>query len=220
MNLKFVCSEKLAPAEEIAKGIRYYLPNLIQDIEMVRTEAFVGTFQVWDVHSRIERIVKPNWEGDIVLVLIYGSLYFADLELFGVAASTLGLLRLGSTTRPTSESAEIGGIFLPRNMFKELKRDVGYWIKLGIDEVLHYFGVPEQHDENCFFHAKAYGQDTVEDGRKDFCPKCRELMLQLEDPLDFDEIFAKVEDIYELKPKRRKEGALRRFLDRIKGGIG
>lgn len=60
----------------------------------------------------------------------------------------------------------------------------------------------------------------MEDGRKDFCPKCRELMLQLEDPLDFDELFAKVEDIYELKPKRRKEGALRRVLDRIKGGIG
>jgi len=96
MNSEFVCSEKLAPAEEIAKGIRYYLPNLIQDIEMVRTEAFVGTFQVWDVHSRIERIGKPNWQGDIVLVLIYGSLYFADLELFDVAASTLDLLQIAA----------------------------------------------------------------------------------------------------------------------------
>jgi len=74
MNLKFICSEKLAPAEEIAKGIRYYLPNLIQDIEVVRTEAFVGTFQVWDVHSRIERIGKPDWERDIVFVVIHGSL--------------------------------------------------------------------------------------------------------------------------------------------------
>jgi hypothetical protein len=51
----------------------------------------------------------------------------------------------------------------------------------------------------------------VEDGRKDFCPKCRQLMLQLEDPLDFDEISARVEDIYRLKPKPGAGPFLRRL---------
>lgn len=125
MNSNFVCSQKLEPAEEIARGIQYYLPNLIQDTEVVRTEAFVGTYHIWDARSRIERIGKPDWERDIVLVVIHASLYFADLELFDVAASTLDLLQIGSITKPSSKRLKIGGLYLPRNMFKELRGDVG-----------------------------------------------------------------------------------------------
>ena len=122
----------------------------------------------------------------------------------------------------------MGGLFLPQNTFKELRGDKDYWVKTGVEEILHCFGAPEQHDEDCFFHSKAWGQpcaqkglqgqDTVEDGRKDFCPKCRQLMLQLEDPLDFDHISARVEDIYRLKPKPGA-GPLRRFFGWIGGGI-
>ena len=158
-----------------------------------------------------ERIVKPDWERDVVFVVIQGSLYFADLELFELAGSTLNLLQLGSTATPPSERPRIGGLFLPQNTFKELRDDKDYWVKTGVEEILHCFGVPEQHDEDCFFHPKAWGQVTAEDGRMDFCPKCRQLMLQLEDPLDFDHISARVEEIYRLKPK---PGArpLRRFF--------
>ena len=130
MNLKFACSDQFESAEDIAKGIQGYLPNLIQNVDIVRTEAFVGIFEVWDARLKVERIIEPD-----------------------------------------------------------------------------------------FFHSKAWGQawteqserHTVEDGRMDFCPKCRQLMLQLEDPLDFDDISARVEEIYRLKPKPGA-GTLRRFF--------
>ena len=60
MNLKFACSDQFESAEEIAKGIQGYLPNLIQNVAIVRTEAFVGIFEVWDARSRVERIIKPE----------------------------------------------------------------------------------------------------------------------------------------------------------------
>jgi hypothetical protein len=125
----------------------------------------------------------------------------------------LNLLQLGCIPTPPSESPRLGGLFLPQNTFEELRGDKDYWVKTGVEEILHCFGVPEQHDEDCFF-SKAWGQprgigtieaelvnrggiprgqDTVEDGRKDFCPKCRQLMLQMEDPLDFDEISARAD---------------------------
>jgi len=106
MNLKFACSDQFESAEEIAKGIQAYLPKLIQNVEIVRTEAFVGIFEVWDARSKVERIIEPNWK----------------------------------------------------------------------------------------------------------------LMLQLEHPLDFDDISARVEDIYRLKPKPGA-GPLRRFFRWIGGGI-
>lgn len=217
MNLKFACSGQFESAEEIAKGIQGYLPNLIQNVDIVRTEAFVGIFQVWDARSKVVRIIKPDWERDVVFVVIQGSLYFADLGLSDLAGSTLNLLQLGGTATPPSERPRIGGLFLPQNTFKELRGDEDYWVKTGVEEILHCFGVPKQHDEDCFFHPKAWGQDTVEDGRKDFCSKCRQLMLRLEDPLDFDEISARVEDIYRLEPKPGA-GPLRRFFGWIGGG--
>ena len=224
MNLKFACSDRFESAEEIARGIQGYLPNLIQNVEIVRTEAFVGIFQVWDARSKIERIIKPDWKRDVVFVVIQGSLYVAELELFDLAGSTLKLLQMGDIAPPPSEGPRIGGLFLPQNTFKELRGDKDYWVKTGVEEILHCFGVPEQHDEDCFFHPKAGGQawteqserHPVEDGRRDFCPKCRQLMLQLEDPLDFEEVSARVADIYGLKP-RPGGGLLRRFFGWNKG---
>lgn len=102
MNLKFACSDQFESAEEIAKGIQGYLPKLIQNVDIVRTEALVGIFQVWDARSRIERVIQPDWERDVVFVVIRGSLYFADLELFDLAGSTLNLLQLGGIATPPS----------------------------------------------------------------------------------------------------------------------
>jgi len=214
MNLKFACSDQFEWAEEIARGIQGYLPNLIQNVDIVRTEAFVGISEVRDARSKVERIIKPDWERDVVFVVIQGSLYFADLELFELAGSTLNVLHMGSIAVPPSDRPWLGGLFLPQNMFKELRGDKDYWVKTGVEEILHCFGVPELHDEDCFFHPKAWGQVTAEDGRKDFCPKCRQLMLQLEDPLDFDQISARVEDIYRLTLHLRRDLVKRENLSR------
>ena len=95
--------------------------------------------------------------------------------------------------------------------------DVQYWAKVGVEEILHYFGIPEQHDENCFFHAKEFGKATVEDCWKDYCPKCREFMQQLKYPLDFEKLFMKVEEIYEIKPKhRRRRGWKESLIHRLR----
>ena len=44
MYLKFICSEEFDSAEEIGAKIQEYLPNLIHDREIIRTEAFRGIF--------------------------------------------------------------------------------------------------------------------------------------------------------------------------------
>ncbi len=201
MNIKFICHEEFKFAEEICIKIKGYLPNLIHKAEITRTDDFIGIFQTWDILPKIERIAKPNWDNDIVMVVIQGSLYFADLE-HNEAASTLDYLVLkGKTIRPFSERPMIGVQFLPANMSEELREDIEYWAKTGVEEILHYFGIPEKHDENCFFHSKEYGKTTMDDGRKDYCQRCRYFMLQLKAPLYFDKLLARVEDIYELRSK-------------------
>jgi len=216
MNLKFVCSDDFEIAAEICHRIQGYLPNLVHDVGVIRTEAFNGVFSTWEILPKIERVAKPDWEHDIVLVVIQGSVYFTDIELYDEVASTLDyLVQRGDRIEPFSERPKIGGQYLPGNMSKELKGAVEYWAKLGVEEILHYFGIPEQHDENCFFHPKEYGKATVEDGKKDYCPKCQRFMRQLEAPLDFDKLYTRVKEIYELKPepKRRRKG-ISRWLPR------
>ena len=212
MNLKFVCSDDFDIAAEICHRVQGHLPNLVHDVQVINTEAFNGVFSTWEVLPKIEKVAKPDWEHDIVLVVIHGSVYFSDLELYDEVASTLDyLVQRGDRIEPFSERPKIGGQYLPGNMSKELKGDVDYWAKLGVEEILHYFGIPEQHDENCFFHSKEYGKATVEDGKKDYCPKCERFMRQLEAPLDFDKLYTRVAEIYELKPKpkRRRQGISR-----------
>lgn len=216
MKLKFICHEGFKLAEEICDRIQGYLPNLVHEIEIIRTDVFTGILYTWEVLPRIERTVEPDWENDIIFTVIQGELYFADLKLFE-AAYTLDQFTMGEdgTIRPFSERPRLGGQFLPKNMPEGLRGDAEYWAKVGVEEFLHYFGVPEQHDEDCFFHPKDYGEKlTMEDHRKAYCPKCREFMLQLEAPLNFNQLSARVEEIYGLrpKPKRRWEGILRGLL--------
>lgn len=219
MNLKFICHEGFELAEEICHRVQGYLPNLIHDIEVIRTDAFKGTFQEWSIPPMIERTVEPDWENDIVFVVTDGELYFADLELSGVAYILDPLiLKSDETTRPSSGRPKVGVHYVPNNMPNELRGDVGYWAKLGVEKCLWYLRVPPQHDESCFFLPKE-GRITVEDRRKDYCPKCQKFMLQLEAPLDFDKLTARAEEIYELRPKprRRWKGILRRFLRQGQG---
>lgn len=214
MNLKFICHEGFKLAEEICRRVQGYLPNLVRNIEIIRTDAFTGTLYTWEVLPLVERTVEPDWEDDIILVVSDGELYLADVEIPGTAHILDPLiLKSDGTTRPSSGRPKVGVHFLPINMVEELRGDVGYWAKLGVEKCLWCLRVPPQHDESCFFLPKE-GRITVEDRRKDYCPKCREFMLQLEPPLDFDELTARAEEIYELKPKprRRWTGILRRLL--------
>jgi len=206
MNLKFVCSEEFEIAGEICNRMQGYLPNLISKIEIIRSDAFEGIFDIQSILPMIERLVAPDWESDIVIVVIYGSLYLADIELFEAVGQTLDYMPLteDDTAKQLSKMPKIGAQLLPNNMSEEPRGDVQYWAKVGVEEILHYFGIPEQHDENCFFHPKEFGKAAVEDCWKDYCPKCREFMQQLKYPLDFEKLFMKVEEIYEIKPKHRR----------------
>lgn len=75
----------------------------------------------------------------------------------------------------------------------ELKGDPGYWAE--VEELPHCFGVPEQHDESCFFHPESYEKLTIEDSRRDFCPRCQKLMIELEVPLDLAKLHSRVKEI-------------------------
>ena len=198
MKLKFICSKDFEAAEEISKRVQEYLPNLVDSIEINNSNTFKGIFETWEVLPMIEEIIKPNWERDIVIVVIYGSLYLADLELFEATGCTLDYFRLNKdgTTKLYSKTPKLGAQLLPNNMSEEPRGDTEYWAKLGVEEILHYFSIPEAHDESCFFHAKAFGKGTVEDCRREYCSKCREFLRQLKDPLDFDKLSERVERIY------------------------
>ena len=205
MNLKFICSKKFELAGEICNRMQGYLPNLIGKIEIVRNDAFMGIFDCQDIIPMVESAVRPDWEREIVMVVIEGSLYFADLEMFAPVAMTLDYLPSKEARGKgfLSKRPKVGGLLLPNNMSEEPRDNVEYWAKAGVEEILHYFGIPEQHDENCFFHAKEFGKATLEDCWKDYCPKCREFMRQLKYPLDFEKLFVKMEEIYEIKAEKR-----------------
>jgi hypothetical protein len=60
MNLKFICSEGFKIAEGICHRVQEYLPNLVHEIEIIRTDVFKGTFQTWSIPPMIERTVEPE----------------------------------------------------------------------------------------------------------------------------------------------------------------
>jgi len=201
MNLKFVCLERFEIAPAICSNIQLYVPNLIYNIEIIRSQEFRGHFDLLDILPKIERIIKPEWDKDIVVVVINGSLYLADLEMFDAVGLTLDFLSSPSSSPHNakvvaSKKLKLGAQLLPNNMSGEPRRDVGYWAKLAVEEILHYFSIPEQHDVNCFYHSMAFGEATVEDCWKNYCPKCLEFMRHLRDPIDFAESLEKMEEIY------------------------
>jgi len=49
--------------------IQRYLPNLIYNMKIIRTDAFRGTFETWSILPMIERMVEPDWDKDIVLIV-------------------------------------------------------------------------------------------------------------------------------------------------------
>lgn len=107
-----------------------------------------------------------------MLVVVEDPMYFADLELYE-AASTLDYLvwRDGRRTTPYPARPKIGARYLPHNMSPELRADAEFWAKVGAEEILHYFGVPEHHDPGCFFHPEGLGRVILEDARKEYCPR-------------------------------------------------
>ena len=202
MYLKFICPDGFELSAGICSQIQSYLPNFIQSIEIIRSDIFRGVFDRLSIVPMIEGVVEVDWKRDVVLMVIHGALYFADIELSEAVGCTLEGLPVGAggTAKPFAKMPRLGAIFLPNNMSKAPRADAGYWAKLGMEEILHYFRVPEQHDEGCFFHAKAFGEATVADCYKDYCLKCRRFMGELKDPLDFGKLFVKMQEMYGLKP--------------------
>ena len=94
MNLKFICSEDFEIAGEICLKVQGYLPNLISKIEIIGSDVFKGIFETWEIVPMVERVAEPDWQGDIILVVIWGSLYFADIELSEAVGCTLDYLTL------------------------------------------------------------------------------------------------------------------------------
>ena len=140
MKLKFICSEDFEAAEEICNRVQEYLPNLVNSIEINSSNVFKGIFETWEVLPMIDEIIKPDWERDIVIVVIYGSLYLADLELFELVGCTLDyfLLNRDGTTKLYSKIPKLGAQLLPNNMSEEPRGDADYWAKLGVEEILQY----------------------------------------------------------------------------------
>ncbi|MDZ7696534.1 MAG: hypothetical protein U5R49_06290 [Deltaproteobacteria bacterium] len=201
MNLRFVCSREFKGADEICNRVQMYLPGLITQAEIIRSEAFKGFFDTLEIVPTIERLLRPDWKRDIIFVVIQGALYFADIELTEAVGCTVeGLpIKADGTAKAFTEMPKLGALLLPNNMSVAPRGDVGYLARVGLKELLHYFRIPEKHDDGCFFHCKTFGEATVEDCWKDYCSKCREFMGLLKEPLDFRRLFVRMEEIYGLR---------------------
>lgn len=210
MYLKFICPDGFEFAGRICSQIQAYLPNFIQDTEIIRTDTFRGVFDRLSIVPMIDGVAEVDWKSDVVLVVIHGALYFADIELSEAVGCTLEGLPVGAggSVKPFAKMPRLGATYLPNNMSKAPRADAGYWARLGVEELLHYFRVPEQHDEGCFFHAQEFGKATVADCWKDYCPKCRRFMGEIKDPLDFGKLFLRMQEIYGLKPVPKWKRAL------------
>ena len=51
-----------------------YLPNLVSKTEIIRSDAFKGAFETREIVPMVERVAEPDWQGDIIMVVISGSL--------------------------------------------------------------------------------------------------------------------------------------------------
>lgn len=109
-------------------------------------DAFRGAFDALDVLPRVEAVARPDWGADIVLVVVEDPVYFADLELYEAASALDYLVWRDGRTTPYPARPKIGARYLPHNMPPELRADAEFWAKVGAEEILHYFGVPEHHD--------------------------------------------------------------------------
>ena len=159
MNLKFICSEDFGMAGEICLKVQGYLPNLIGKTEIIRSEVFkrIFSFQTSEIVPLVERVAKPDWQGDIVMVVIQGSLYFEDIELPEVVGGTMDYLTLqkDGTTKPFSKMPKLGAQFLPQNMSEPCRQDVEYWAKVGVQMILETFASLSSIMRTAFFTPKS-----------------------------------------------------------------
>jgi len=149
MRLKFVCPSDFEQAHIICAQIRKNLPNLLDDVQIIRTNAQPLSMITWEMLPYVEKIAQPNWEQDIVLAVITARVSLADMEVSASGGSFDLLAHRDSRDKLYSSHPKIGGYYLPRNMPAIAATDIGYWVKVGMGELLHYFGIPEEHDGEC-----------------------------------------------------------------------
>jgi predicted Zn-dependent protease len=214
MNLKVLCPKLFGGACEVADQIVGYFPNLIHNTTVVRADVFTGVVQAWDIVPGIERALQPDWKQDIVLAIIHATVYFADLELYAAGSTLDYLVERGGVVRPYALRPKIGGYIVLDNVPRALQTDPRYYAKVGAEEILHYFGVPHQHDGACFFHPKPGDQQLdTEDHRKEYCARCLKFMAKLHEPLDFDRLVRAAQVMY--GQGREHEGLWKRIAGRL-----
>lgn len=192
MNLKLVCTPSFTPAEEIADMVQSYFPNLILEKEIVRTKAFIGDVeQVWLLRElQMEIDVSPDWKKDIVLLIVGGGATFADMDLRGSCYTLDGFWKDG---KPSSDPPKIGAFCMTLN--RPWMEDPAYIAKAAAEGILSYFGVPKKHDPACYYYPPEPITLEKRQGGS-FCPKCLKFMEELKEPLDIDQLFNRVEELY------------------------
>lgn len=98
MDLIFVSTPHFSLGEEISNKIRSYFPNLIDDIEIIKSKSTPSYHLVNNLNKELEREIEPDWENEIVLKEVLGPVYWADMRLNNHACT---MDSFGSDGNPT-----------------------------------------------------------------------------------------------------------------------
>lgn len=188
MILKLISPKEVHTAGQIASRIQIYFVKLVESTEIIFTDRFDSVLEAKVVKEKIKQIAKPNWKRDIIINLIPGQVNYEEIELevhaYPLDFYTRGTLPALAKIRGLPKG---GHIILGNFIQEELKEDVDYLAKLGIEQSHKMLGVLP-HNKNCFTFFSKSGIMLEEDTRKDFCPQCKEFMTELSGPLNYREI--------------------------------
>lgn len=201
MRLVLACPPKFTNSREISERIKRYFPSLITTYDLVESKALVGVFKAEKIVETAQRIAQPNWESDIVFMALSGPIYTCEELLLENCGATLQQFRLGAE-RSLPRVPKFGGYFnLPGIRRLGLSEDVRFLSKLAAEEILHMFDVPEGHDPLCFSHPEVRLSKASHE--YEYCQKCLRLMGSLAEPLNHEEIYRFVDELFGWRPSPR-----------------
>lgn len=193
MRLVLVFPPNFKVANEVANRIARYFPRLIGCKQLIEDERLMSSFHAEQIVEVAEKAAKPDWKTDIVFVAISGPVHFCEFIL-GNYAETLEGFTLGSE-RKLPSIPKLGGYFnMPALRRAGLENASAFLSKVAVEEILHVFTVPKNHDPSCFYHPKEW--PTREDSANEFCAKCLLLTASLEDPINIAQTHALVDKLY------------------------
>lgn len=203
-----VCPEDLQIASEISDKIENYFSNLIQPPKIIYTNAFNSVILETDqVENKLEEVTNPNWQEDIIVNFVNGMVKHQNIDI------NVHAYPLNYYTRETLpalfkiRNLKKGGHIILGNIVEdELKENVDYLAKLGTEQFHRLIGILP-HDKNCFTFYSKSGIIPDEVIENDYCPKCKEFMDRLSNPLDYRQISKLKREIYPNARKRYWEFA-------------